>query len=221
MSKTNKKIRFFGFDVNGTIFDDRDALFESLNSVFDHFKKPRLSAEELSERLTSPWTKIYRDAGVSEIQASETELYSLYNAAYRNQSPSQPARGILEALEWIRKRPWPTFTVIVSTQQNEITLPLLIRHKLDKYFFEVLGGVSDKADAITNFLEQHNISPEEAIYVGDQDSDMKFALGAKVIPIAHTQGAHSRERMKRAGAEFFLEHFEELPRLPIFSDSTE
>lgn len=206
-------IKLVGFDVNGTILDDRDAFLEALNAIFDHFKKSRLSPWELRRRFTQPWTRIYRDAGITEEEASGASLYELYNAAYQAQPKPDCAPGVSDALRWLYANNIPA--VIVSTQQNEITHPLLAHHGLQQYFAEIIGGVHDKAEALKNLISRRGVAPEEAIYIGDQDSDVVYALQAGCIPVAYTQGVHSKTQLAEAGAKIFLDHFRDLSNLEL------
>src|SRR3989338_9443218 len=109
------KIKLIAFDVNGTILDDFNAFSEALNSIFDYFKKPRISEEQLRNEFTQPWTGIYRKRGITENQASEEFLYKLYNKAYQAQPSAKPFAGLENSLKWIKDK--NITTAIISTQQ--------------------------------------------------------------------------------------------------------
>ncbi|MEK9179795.1 MAG: HAD family hydrolase [Patescibacteria group bacterium] len=204
-------IKLVAFDVNGTLFSDQGAFFEALNSIFDHFKKPRLSLGELRKRFTQPWTKIYRESGITEELASEKKLYEIYNVAYRAQPHPELSPGALHALEWLREQRIPV--VIISTQYNELTEPLLKQRGLTDFFEELIGGVHDKSESLLGLAAERGFAPEEIAYIGDQDSDVKFAFKAGCIPVAYTGGVHDRERLASAGAKMFLDNLGELPKV--------
>lgn len=229
-------VRLVGFDANGTFFDDTPQFFEALNSIFDHFNKPRMSIEEIREIFTQPWTKIYRDAGITEAMASEAKLYELYNAAYQEQPLPDLAPGIWSALQSLRTEQIPAW--IISTQQNEITLPLLDRCLVlnpDSKILEgipkrelmewrssflladVIGGVRDKTEAFKQLLVDFGADPDEAVYVGDQDSDMTAAKKVGWKAVGYLGGVHSAEKLKVAGADYLIRHYDEFLDLPIFN----
>ena len=206
-----KNIKLIAFDVNGTILDDFNVFSEALNSIFDYFKKPRMSAHELRNEFTQPWTGIYRKRGITENQASEEFLYKLYNKAYQAQPSAKPFAGLESSLKWIKDK--NITTAIISTQQNIITDRLLKQYNLHRYFDFHLGGVADKTEVLQNLVKKLKIKPEQAMYVGDQDSDMRFAKNAKCVAVGFTQGVHSKEKLQKAGAEYFIKNFTELIKL--------
>ncbi|OHA48853.1 MAG: hypothetical protein A2806_04115 [Candidatus Terrybacteria bacterium RIFCSPHIGHO2_01_FULL_48_17] len=207
------KIKRIDFDVNGTLFNDTPQLLEALSCIFDHFGKPRMPLRELRQQFTQPWTKMYREAGITEEMASHAKLYELYNSAYQKQPPPAPSLGVREVLHWLYRRGIPA--TIVSTQQNDITLPLLDQHALNLLFSRVEGGVHDKAETILALCSEMDVSPQEVAYVGDQDSDMRFARAAGCIAVAYLGGVHTKTKLAKAGAQYFLKDFRELKTLPI------
>src|SRR3989338_9575087 len=206
-----KNIKLITFDVNGTILDDFSVFSEALNSVFDYFKKPRMSAHELRNEFTQPWTGIYRKRGITENKTSEEFLYKLYNKAYQVQHSVKPFAGLESSLKWIKDK--NITTAIISTQQNIITDRLLKQYNLHRYFDFHLGGVADKTEVLQNLVKKLKIKPEQTMYVGDQDSDMRFAKDANCIAIAFTSGVHSKKKLQNAGAQYFINNFTQLIEL--------
>jgi len=209
------KIKRIDFDVNGTLFDDTPQLLEALLRIFDHFGKPRMPLAQLRQQFTQPWTKMYREAGITEELASHAQLYEIYNSAYQKQPPPAPSRGVREMLHWLYRR--GIHAAIISAQQNSITVPLLHQHALDLLFGRVEGGVYDKAERILSLCNEMDIPPQEVAYVGDQDSDMRFARAAGCIAIAYLGGVHLKAKLAKAGAHYFLKDFRELKDLPVFT----
>ena len=206
-----KNIKLIAFDVNGTILDDFNVFSEALNSIFDYFKKPRMSAHELRNEFTQPWTGIYRKRGITENKTSEEFLYKLYNKAYQVQPSAKPFSDLESSLKWIKDK--NITTAIISTQQNIITDRLLKQYNLHRYFDFHLGGVADKTEVLQNLVKKLKIKPEQTMYVGDQDSDMRFAKDANCIAIAFTRGVHSKEKLQNAGAQYFINNFTQLIEL--------
>lgn len=205
------KFQLIAFDVNGTLFDDTDIFWNAINGIFPRFGKQPLSIKVLQERFGQPWTRIYREEGISEKEATDEELYRIYNDLYRNQSSPRPFRGLKSTLQWLKKQ--GILLAIVSTQQNEITIPLLKANGLDKVFFMVSGSVSDKTETLKKVLEAARVSSREAAYVGDQEDDVKNAKKAGYISVAFTGGLHTRERLERAGPDFVITNHRELKEL--------
>ena len=92
---------------------------------------------------------------------------------------------------------------------------LLDQHALNLLFSRVEGGVHDKAETILALCSEMDVSPQEVAYVGDQDSDMRFARAAGCIAVAYLGGVHTKTKLAKAGAQYFLKDFRELKTLPI------
>ncbi|MEX2144881.1 MAG: HAD family hydrolase [Candidatus Spechtbacterales bacterium] len=209
--KLKLKIKLIAFDVNGTILNDFDIFSNALNSIFDYFKKPRMSEVQFRDEFTQPWTDIYRKRGILEDVASEKFLYTLYNKAYQAQDDPKPFSDLEPVLKQIQKR--GLTTAIITTQQNIITDALLNKYDLGKYFDFHLGGVADKTKALQKLIEKVNIQPKQTMYIGDQDSDMRFAKNASCIAVGFTGGTHSKQKLQKAGADYIIDNFTELVNL--------
>lgn len=210
------KVRLVGFDVNGTLFDDTALFIKAINGIFPRFGKPELPKDVLRQRFGQPWTKIYRDEGITEAMASEAELYKLYNELYLAGPRPKPFSGAKKALEWLIERGTDLF--VVSTQQNAITGELLKTYDLDDMFVQVAGSVGDKAAAIRQLYDITGVTADEAAYVGDQEGDIKHAKKAGCVSIAFAakNGLHEEERLQKVGPDHLIHKYADLKKLPIF-----
>jgi phosphoglycolate phosphatase len=210
------KVKLVGFDVNGTLFDDATLFVRAINSIFPKFGKPELPEDVLRQRFGQPWTKIYRDAGITEAMASEAQLYELYNELYQAGPAPKPFPGLKKALEWFSRRQIDLF--IVSTQENCITNSLLEKYGLADFFVCIEGGVSNKSAAIREACDVIGALRTEVAYVGDQEGDIKHAKAAGCVSIAFAAkgGLHSEERLYKARPDFLIRKYAELKKLAIF-----
>lgn len=71
------------------------------------------------------------------------------------------------------------FVLITATPQDEIER-ILLSLDLKKCFKEVHGAPTLKSDAIQRFLKQKNISPKEALVIGDSATDLNAARSNQV-----------------------------------------
>lgn len=210
----NMKIKLVAFDVNGTLFDDTRIFWEAINGIFPKYNKERLPLETLQENFGQPWTRIYREFGITEKMASDDELYKIYNELYKKQGDPMPPPGLKETLDWLGER--GVLLAIVSTQQNAITVPLLQKFGLAGTFFKILGSVPDKAEALRDIAIAAGLSPERAAYVGDQEDDVKNAKKAGWASVAFCGGLHDHERLGNTKPDFIIESMLELQHLTIF-----
>lgn len=208
------KVKLVAFDVNGTLFDDTEMFWKAINGIFPRYGLEPLPLDALQKKFGQPWTKIYREVGITEAIASDQELYRIYNLLYENQPHPNPAPGLREALDWLQSR--GLRLAIVSTQQNSITIPLLKKQELEERFFRVLGGVSDKSAALREVAVAAELSSDEVAYVGDQEGDVRHAKAAGCVSVAFCGGLHDHRRLRNAGPDFIIESMSELKSLPIF-----
>lgn len=209
------EIKLVAFDINGTLFDDTDIFWKAINGVFEHFHRQPLALSTLQKRFGQPWTKIYREEGLSEKIATDEELYKIYNNLYRNQESPKPPQGTRTTLQQLKKQ--GVILAIVSTQQNAITVPLLKKYKLDKLFSQISGNVADKAISLKEVFKENSVLAQNAAYVGDQEDDIKNAKRAGCVSVAFTGGLHSRERLMALSSDFVIDTMKELHKLPFTS----
>lgn len=210
------KIRLIGFDVNGTLFDDTSLFLKAINGIFPRFGQPEPPEDVLRQRFGQPWTKIYREAGITEAMASEADLYKLYNEFYLAGPGPKPFPGVKKALEWLLSKHVDLF--IVSAQQNAITEALLKTYDLDDMFLRVVGSVGDKAAAIRQLYDLIDATADETAYMGDQEGDIKHAKKAGCVSIAFAakNGLHGEERLQKAVPDHLIHKYADFKKLPIF-----
>ncbi|MBI2633660.1 MAG: HAD family hydrolase [Parcubacteria group bacterium] len=209
------KVKLLICDVNGTLFDDTEKQFlNSINGIFVRFEKSLFSLKDLREKFCQPWTKIYRDVGITEEMATNAQLYELYNKFYSEQEMPQPFSDVFPTLLWLKNK--KIVLGVISTQQNIITERLLHTHELKQFFTYHAGGVSNKAEAITLLIKKLSLDPKQVAYIGDQEQDVTHAQQAKCVSIAYARGVHSLSRLLNTKPDFTLCNFSELTMLSIF-----
>jgi phosphoglycolate phosphatase-like HAD superfamily hydrolase len=189
-------------DANGTLFNDTEQFLGALNDIYVAFgEKPRsrdwLTANFMVKR-GSTWTDIFRP----EIKASDTELYAAYRTAYEARVAADPpslATGASRALRDARRRNY--YTLVLSTQENAITYPLLERvagPHASGMFDQMRGGVSDKGAVLGEACAALGVLRSNAFLIGDQISDAASARAAGAQFIHREGGVHTWEQINRA-----------------------
>jgi phosphoglycolate phosphatase len=212
-----QKIKLIGFDVNGTTFDDNEPFIKAINGIFTKFNKPQLPVNILRQKFGQPWITIYREAGITEQMANENKLYEIYNQIYIEEigrHPIKPFDGLRETLVWLTQK--GIKLVIISSQYNEITIPLLEKYNLKDFFQRIMGIDYPKVDAIKWLSEEFKISPPEMGYCGDQEGDILAAKAGGCVSFAFTRGLHFRDRLVKARPDFIIDDFADFRRLDIF-----
>src|SRR3989338_4435684 len=120
------------YDVNGTLMNDNVQFVATINNILAEFGKPIIEAEVLRRSFRQPWTTIFRDAGITEEQATNDDLYVIYNKIYKSQPPALPFDGLRDTMRWLRRR--RVKLAVISSQQAQITLPFLDRSNIIDMF---------------------------------------------------------------------------------------
>jgi len=210
------------FDVNGTLVPDTPSPFLIvINMMFRElaYRFPKLALalkplphEILRREFGQPWTKVFRERGVTAEVISDEELYEIYNKFYKSFPKSFLAKGAFKTLKDLKKRGF--HLAIVSTQKQEMN-DWLLKDIPGFYdlFSDLRHGVQNKEQALAELNGRYG----GTAYVGDQVGDMLAAKAVDAIAIAYTGGLHPRDMLDRSPYDFLIDAFPEICRLPIFS----
>ena len=118
-------------------------------------------------------------------------------------------------LEVITKLHDEGIKLAVVTNKSDAPAKKLCEHFYPGLFSEVRGhrdGVPHKPDPalVDEVLEALNIKPEDSVYIGDSDVDVKTAKNSGMDHICVTWGYRTREFLSENGAEVLVDTAEEL-----------
>jgi phosphoglycolate phosphatase-like HAD superfamily hydrolase len=87
---------------------------------------------------------------------------------------------VVGALDYLKEHNYhQQFFLITATPQQEIEI-ILSALEINHFFKEIVGAPTKKEDAIQKVISEYNITPEDAIMIGDSYSDYRAALENKV-----------------------------------------
>lgn len=195
------------FDNDGTLLDSLPIAYESACAVL---KSAGCSYPDFQEYLRTchpPFSVFYERYGLI---ASEAELWRQFNAVV-DFDHSELFSDTLDTLERLRSN--GSTLGLISAQFEHVVHYLCGRQGIMRFFKAgVVGGASDKAEAIIAMCREVNISPSHAYYVGDCVSDITSARKAGVKAIGITRGNDTEAVLRDAGAEVIITHLDELER---------
>jgi len=87
-------------------------------------------------------------------------------------------KGVNDFLE--KYSPKMPMYIVSATPDAEIK-EIVAKRSLSKYFLEVFGSPTKKADIIKAILLKHSLTPKEAIFIGDSSNDYQASLEANVF----------------------------------------
>lgn len=178
------------FDMDGTLWDSREAIVKCWNGVFEDFGlERRLTVEELTNYMGLPMDqfaeKVFPGQKYDEVRDIFDQCYARENDYLRENG------GILyPGLEDTLKKLQEKFELyIVSNCQSGYIEAFLEHHGLAQYFKDIeCYGNNDmqKADNIALVVERNNL--KNPVYVGDIQKDADAAKEAGVSFIFASYG---------------------------------
>lgn len=197
------------FDLNGTVLDDMPVWRETLNRLFGKFgKMPPTTAEffrELEE-AHGDYLQIYRKRG---IEVERDKLNDIFGKIYE------------ELVVRVQLTPNAAYTLdalakagvvlgLVTTQTEELSVPILKRFGLNDLFKHVRYHAIDKKTAIGGTILEEGAPKSECYYVGDAPSDVRHANSAGVVSVAFLGGHVPEELVMAAKPKMTIKDFREL-----------
>jgi len=200
------------FDVDGTILNTRELLFQS----FEH----ALSAHghvvsDMQERLAKVVGLPLSDCYTALVPGGD--VLSLCKAHREFQKRKfdliAPYDGLTDVLGSLKKR---EMKLGVYSVRSETLRPSLVHANIHSYFDAVIDGsdvVNHKPhpEGVLKVLEQLEVDPSKAVMVGDTPFDIHAGKAAGVaLTIGITHGFATKERLEESGADKVIHSLRDL-----------
>jgi len=198
------------FDFDGTIADSRELAFVIYNEVAlrrsfrtvhrDEIAELRLlTVKELLKRLEIPkraLPSLLRE-GLSEMRARIDQV--------------EVVEGLAPVLRVMRNEV-KLFGIVTSNSVENVEL-FLARHQLDDLFDFVVSSskLSGKARHFRRAMEDHQLDPDQVVYVGNEIRDVKAARKAGIRVVAVSWGFNAGEALADAGPQRLVDAVKDLP----------
>ncbi len=201
------------FDLDGTLLDTIDDLADSMNSVLERYGFPKHGVDEYKYFVGDGMDILVRralpepckdEALIAGCVAAMKEEYS-----YRWAEKTRPYDGIPALLDAFSSS--GIRLSILSNKPHEPTGIVVSRMLADWKFEEVVGvrdGIPRKPDptAALSIAESLGIAPDEFLYLGDTNTDMKTAVAAGMFPAGAVWGFRTAGELIEAGARILVMH---------------
>jgi phosphoglycolate phosphatase len=203
LGKTGNRIKAFLFDLDGTLVDSANQIFEAVELTRSELRFDAAPAKFIHSKIGLPAKDLFQDLNLQESELSKAvELFRSHLSKIRL-SESDLYVGVPQILRFLHEK---GFKLGVATNKPTV---LAVQSLLDTGihdFFDFIVGAENhppKPDPtiILKCLEFLLIEPHQATMVGDRVEDILAAKAAKVIAIGIAQGTHDEEDFLTKGAD--------------------
>lgn len=203
------------FDLDGTLLDTLQDLANSVNIALEDFGQPVRTVEEVRAFVGNGVRKLMQRAvpeGTDEDLGER--IYERFLEVYDREKNhyTKPYDGILELIALLKAR--GIACAVLSNKNDDAVAALCEAHFPNCFEFTqgMRPGVAPKPapDALFALCTRMGINPEDAVYIGDSEVDVKTAQAAGMRLVTVTWGFRSREMLAKTGAKEMIDAPREL-----------
>lgn len=194
------------FDMDGTILNTLDDLTDATNHALRTFGYPEHSIEEVRFFVGNGLAKLIEratPAGTSE--EDRTKVRAEFMTYYKVHSADKtgPYPGINDLLQKLRAA--GVKTAVVSNKPD-VAVRELVKTYYDGLFDAAVGDMEGQAvkpapDMCLKVFKELGMGPENAVYIGDSDTDIQTARNAGLDEILVSWGFRGRQFLTEHGAK--------------------
>jgi phosphoglycolate phosphatase-like HAD superfamily hydrolase/ADP-ribose pyrophosphatase YjhB (NUDIX family) len=202
-------IRNVIFDWSGTLVDDLPTVWHACNRVFRHAGVSELSLDQFREEIELPIAGFYRRY-VSHVPEEDLQRW-FFEGFLEQQHTIQPLPNAEAFIRFCRDNGLKT--LVLTAVPSHLFGGQVARFGWLDFFDATYLGVADKRLQIGDLVRDHQLAPDETIYVGDMEHDVATAKHAGIRSIAVLTGYDTLPQLRRAEPDFIVEHLGELRRM--------
>jgi pyrophosphatase PpaX len=201
------------FDLDGTLVDSIELILSSARHAFVDFDGHAPSDEEWRSSIGRPLQAVLREYASSDAEADRLlGRYREYQLANHDRL-MRAYEGIVAALRGFAAAGHPM--AIVTSKADWLALKALEFVGVADLFPVIVGCdtcVNHKPhpEPVENALARLDVSPDNAIFVGDSPHDVESGRAANVYTIGVTWGASNRSEMEASGADVVIDDVAQL-----------
>lgn len=209
------------FDLDGTLADTMDDLSTAMNNMLKKLGYDTRTKGELIRFINNGARNFVRLSLPVELQdidlvvdSALTTYEDEYSKCYANDT--YPFEGIPEALGGLKER--KIRLGVLSNKQDKFVRAITEKLFGKKLFKFTLGNRDDlpkkpSPEGALLVAKTLGAKPENCIFVGDSDVDVKTAHNAGMLSIAVTWGYRTEQVLREAGADYVVSDTDGLIRV--------
>mgnify|MGYP002794593254 CR=1 FL=1 len=206
------------FDLDGTITDSVGAIAHTANQTLELFG--------LAAQPVEAYKQFAGDGQYELIKRALTAAGDENLACYEKAMPKYielfrdgctygvtAFDGIKELLGYLKEK---GCKIAVLSNKHQVNTTKVVETVFGKNYFDVVMGQSDTCEKKPSpqgawmIAEKFGLKPEECLYFGDTDTDMKTGKNAGMDTVGVTWGFRSRQELKDNGAKYIVDEPKEI-----------
>ena len=203
------------FDMDGTLIDASGDIFIYINAALEKFGYEKITLQEVRRFVGNGAAKLVERALKGAPCENFGELLKTYNDGYNfcDGSHTKVYEGMSELVIKLKKEGYKT--AVVSNKPQDGATEVVKRFFPDAKFDYVFGqreGVKTKPDrdCVDFTLAQLGVTANEAVFVGDSDTDFLTMKNAQTDGVCVLWGYRTEEELRALGATVFARSADEL-----------
>ena len=207
------------FDLDGTLLDTLDDLWDSVNAALEKYGLPLRTREEVRWFVGNGIAKLIERA-TGEV---EKEVYEGVLAEFKRhyaehcEDKTKPYEGSMPLLSLLKEKGIKTAVV---SNKADFALKKLAQSYFDGLLLEAVGeneaaGIRKKPapDSVLAVMQSMGVGTRSTVYIGDSEVDLQTAKNAGVDCIAVTWGFRDRAFLIERGATVLVDTATELEKV--------
>ncbi|HAL45555.1 MAG: hypothetical protein A2Y12_07120 [Planctomycetes bacterium GWF2_42_9] len=208
------------FDLDGTLVNSLEDLAEAANFALACFGQQTHEVEAFRQMVGDGTRTLMSRALPSDrqdlIEQTLLKMREKYIEICLNKT--RPYDGLPKVLAELKNR---GVKMAVLTNKDQKMAEKIVTHFFDQYFMIIRGTINAvplKPDpkAVLEILNQMNVKPENAAFVGDSNIDIRTAQAAGITGIGVNWGFRGEKELKEAGADYTIDEPKALLQLESY-----
>ena len=196
------------FDLDGTLINSLKDISLSLNFALKKLGLKGLNEEEVRGYIGSGVKRLVEDVLGSPDASRVREMMSLFRMHHEKHLLDNTClySGVKEILQFYNSKK----KAIISNKNKEFSIAVLKGLRVEKYFDIILGPDDAERrkpfpDPIFKVLSELDVTPCQALMVGDNPIDIEAGKNAGVFTCAVTYGFSEKIDLENAGPDFIID----------------
>jgi len=212
----SSRIQHICFDLDGTITDSVNTIFQSTIMTLEKLKIPNnLTLKDFRNRVGYHFNDMFIALNIPVTDFDEyITIYKNYYFEFINKSKLYP--GVIETLQYLQKK--GTKTSLCTTKQQNQADKVIDYFEIIDYFSMILGRRENlrnkpSAEPLLFICSELNVSPKASLIVGDTELDIRCGKNSGAKTCAASYGYRDLKSIKEENPDYIIKDITELKNL--------